>query len=43
MPNFETYGAVTEQITAMPNVNTYGATTEQFYDCSYKIKELNTI
>ena len=43
MPIFNTYGAVTEQITAMPNFKTYGATTEQFYDCNYKIRELNTI
>ena len=43
MPNFNMYGAVKEQITAIPNLNTYGGTTEQFYDCSYKIRELNTI
>ena len=30
MPNLNTYGAVTEQITAMSNPNTYGATTERF-------------
>ena len=29
MPNLITYGAVTEQTTAMLNLNTYGATTEQ--------------
>ena len=29
MPNLNTYGAVTEQITAMPNLDTYGATTER--------------
>ena len=27
MPNLNTYGAVTEQITDTSNLNTYGATT----------------
>ena len=29
MPNVNTYGAVTDQTTAMHNLNKYGATTER--------------
>ena len=34
MPNLNTYGAVTEQITTMSNLETYGAVTEQVTDMS---------